>query len=290
MARTLHIGVLALLAAAAADRRLPVLSLRGGASSIRYQSGRSAVEPSRALVPAEPEMSNAERVFVVQQFERPAVRKAFMQKVYSTVTVQLLLTTAIIALLRASPLMAVRLMSRLGLGMVFLPLLPLFALQYMPNQRQASSPLAYLLLGLFTAFEALSIGSVTAGMSTALLLRAAATTAAATGGLTLYALTTRRDVSASGGLLSGGMWALLVLGGFQMLFGGDWMITVRLAAGVALYMGYLVVNTQMMMGGKKKRQIRPNEHLLAAATLYTDIVSLFMHLATIMDRDERSLR
>ena len=94
-------------------------------------------------------------------------------------------------------------------------------------------------------------------------------------------------MTASGGLLSGGMWALFVLGGFQMLFGGDWMITARLAAGVALYMGYLVVNTQMMMGGRKTRQIRPNEHLLAAATLYTDIVSLFMHLATIMDRDER---
>ena len=34
-------------------------------------------------------------------------------------------------------------------------------------------------------------------------------------------------------------------------------------------------------------QIRPNEHILAAVTLYTDIVQIFLHIAASMARDER---
>ena len=43
----------------------------------------------------------------------------------------------------------------------------------------------------------------------------------------------------------------------------------------------------MMMGGKKKRQIRPTEHIMAAVTLYSDIINIFLHLVATMSREER---
>ena len=49
--------------------------------------------------------------------------------------------------------------------------------------------------------------------------------------------------------------------------------TARSALGVLVFCAYLVVNTQMMMGGGKKRQLRPTEHIMAALTIYTDIIN-----------------
>ena len=42
-----------------------------------------------------------------------------------------------------------------------------------------------------------------------------------------------------------------------------------------------------MMGGQKAVQIRPDEHILAAANIYTDIINLFMHVVASMMRDQR---
>ena len=43
----------------------------------------------------------------------------------------------------------------------------------------------------------------------------------------------------------------------------------------------------MMMGGNKKRQLRPNEHILGAVQIYTDIMGLFMHLLVSMAKADR---
>ena len=173
--RTAVLLALAGCALVAADSRPHLAVLRGGDARFggtpvrRYQfeSGRPVVEYSQqrpastSILPEEPSMSDAERVYVLQQFERPAVRKAFLQRVYSTVSVQLLLTAAVVALLRGSPAVALQMLHRLGIGLFFLPMVPLLLLQYMPNQRQASSPAAYLLLALFTVLEGLAIGAAT---------------------------------------------------------------------------------------------------------------------------------
>ena len=49
---------------------------------------------------------------------------------------------------------------------------------------------------------------------------------------------------------------------------------------------YLVVNTQMMMGGNKKRQLRPDEHIMASVTLYTDIINIFLHMLASMNAND----
>ena len=60
--------------------------------------------------------------------------------------------------------------------------------------------------------------------------------------------------------------------------------SLRVSGAVILFCAYLVYNTQLMMGGSKKRQLRPDEHLMAAVAIYTDIVNLFLHLVQIMAR------
>ena len=73
------------------------------------------------------------------------------------------------------------------------------------------------------------------------------------------------------------MWAI---------FGGSWLYFGQTYFGVLLFCGYIVYNTQLMMGGGKARQLRPDEHIMAAVSLYTDIINLFLYLLQAMARNQ----
>ncbi len=45
---------------------------------------------------------------------------------------------------------------------------------------------------------------------------------------------------------------------------------------------YLVFDTQLMLGGKHKYTISPEEYIFAALNLYLDIINLFMFLLSII--------
>ena len=45
---------------------------------------------------------------------------------------------------------------------------------------------------------------------------------------------------------------------------------------------YLVFDTQMMMGGKHKYALSPEEYIFAALNLYLDIINLFMFILSII--------
>lgn len=45
---------------------------------------------------------------------------------------------------------------------------------------------------------------------------------------------------------------------------------------------YLIYDTQLMLGGKHKYSISPEEYIFAALNLYLDIVQIFMHILAII--------
>ena len=106
----------------------------------------------------------------------------------------------------------------------------------------------------FTVFEGLAVGAVSFRYPLALVIRAAVATAAGAGGLSAYALTTRRDFTVFGGLLSSAMMGLFVLGLMQFFMGGNLIHSLHAGLGTLVFCAYLVFNTQMMMGGNKKRR------------------------------------
>ena len=53
--------------------------------------------------------------------------------------------------------------------------------------------------------------------------------------------------------------------------------------GVLLFSAYLLFNTQMIMGGDKKRhQFDEDSYILAAISLYIDILNIFIYLLKIL--------
>lgn len=52
--------------------------------------------------------------------------------------------------------------------------------------------------------------------------------------------------------------------------------------GALLFSFYLVYDTQLMMGGKHKYSLSPEEYIFAALNLYLDIINIFLYILTII--------
>jgi protein lifeguard len=75
---------------------------------------------------------------------------------------------------------------------------------------------------------------------------------------------------------------LLVFGIVSMFFPNKTLHLVYASFGALLFCIFLVYDTQMMMGGKHKYSISPEEYIFAALNLYVDIVNIFMYILTIL--------
>tara|TARA_B110001452_G_scaffold71109_1_gene57394 strand:- start:119 stop:1006 length:888 start_codon:yes stop_codon:yes gene_type:complete len=276
----------------AAERERPLLRCRGGntqwSSSGGYRAYPSSVRRQASpAVPrspfAEPEdkMSDAERVYVVQQFSQQVVRKRFLKRVYGILAVQLAATAGLAVSIRATPAL-LHLLLRLQPLLFIVAMGALFWLGLSESARK-EAPLNGVLLALFTLAQGSLVGLATMRFPAAIVLRAAGATALATTSLSAYALQTKRDFTPFGGMLSAGLIGLMGLLLMQAIFGGSWLHFGQTFFGVLLFCGYIVYNTQLMMGGGKARQLRPDEHIMAAVSLYTDIINLFLYLLRSME-------
>ncbi len=79
--------------------------------------------------------------------------------------------------------------------------------------------------------------------------------------------------------------AVLVLLLFGLLFGtlprSQYPVShiVYGSLGAFVFSIYLVYDTQLMMGGKHKYSISPEEYIFAALSLYLDVVNIFIYIS-----------
>lgn len=105
-------------------------------------------------------------------------------------------------------------------------------------------------------------------------------------GITVYAMTTKTDFTIYGpilfivGFVFGMAGILFSMFGFHPGLG--WSIL-----GVFIFSFYLLFDTQMIMGGDKKRyQFDEDSYILAAVSLYLDIINIFLYILQILDESK----
>ncbi len=57
--------------------------------------------------------------------------------------------------------------------------------------------------------------------------------------------------------------------------------------GALIFSIYLVFDTQLMLGGKHRYSISPEEYVFAALNLYLDIVNIFIYILAIVGGSSR---
>jgi len=216
-------------------------------------------------------------------FSEKSIRLAFIRKVYGILTVQLGVTIAIISMFFFWKDLALYTRENVWLFYVALALtiVCIIALGCCPGVRR-TFPMNFIFLGIFTVCEGFLLGVVSSRYSTETVLIAAGVCAVVVFSLTIFAFQTKIDFTMCGGFLFVAVIVLMCFG-FAMIFWHNKVAyLVYSCLGALIFSMYIVFDTQLMLGGKHKYSISPEEHIFAALNLYLDIVQLFMFLLSIV--------
>lgn len=204
------------------------------------------------------------------------IRMDFLRKVYTILSLQIIVTTVISAVfmlcdpiksfVHSSP--ALVLVSAVG-SLILLLALAVYRHQHPIN--------LYLLFG-FTLLESLSVATAVTFYDYTIVLQAFVLTSAVFLGLTAYTCQSKRDFSKLGASLFAGLWILIIAGFLRLFFYNDTMELVFAGAGALLFCGFIIFDTHLLM-----HKLSPEEHVLASINLYLDIINLFLHILRILD-------
>lgn len=85
-----------------------------------------------------------------------------------------------------------------------------------------------------------------------------------------------------GGVLFVAVIVLMIFGIVAIFVPGKTITLIYASVGALIFSFYLIYDTQMMMGGKHKYSISPEEYIFAALNLYLDIIQILMYVLMII--------
>lgn len=213
----------------------------------------------------------------------------FVRKVYGILTVQLLITAAIAGFCfakRKDPKF-VKVMA--DPGVLTLSLFGFIAsfCALACCRLDKTVPINYLLLFVFTACQGVMVGhAVMAVPEPEIVLAAACITAGSVIGITLYAIFTKEDFTVCGPILSDIFFIFAITSIFVVIFGPKLHFFLA-GIGVFLFSFYLIYDTQLIMSGTfrghRKYHIDEDSYIMAAVTLYLDIINLFLYILELLN-------
>lgn len=241
--------------------------------------GQPAMPPGGSYGAYDPEDGSAKGF----DFSDQSIRKGFIRKVYSILTVQLSITLGFICLFmyhNATKLWVQRHpeMFWISFGVMIVTIIAMACCEGVRRK----SPMNFIFLALFTLAQSFMLGVTTARFSSQEVLLAVGITAAVCLGLTLFAFQTKWDFTVMGGILFVAVIVLMLFGIIAIFFPGKTITIVYASAGALIFSFYLIYDTQMMMGGNHKYSISPEEYIFAALSLYLDIINIFIYILTII--------
>ncbi|KAL6516115.1 Protein LIFEGUARD 4 [Orobanche gracilis] len=213
--------------------------------------------------------------------ESPELRWSFIRKIYTIVSLQLLLTIAVGAIVVGVPPIS-RFFISTGAGLalyivlIITPFIVLCPLYYY-HQRH---PLNYFLLGLFTLSLAFVVGLTCAFTSGKVILESVILTAAVVISLTLYTFWAAKrghDFNFLGPFLFGALVVLILFALIQMFFPlGRISVMIYGCLASIIFCGYIIYDTDNLI-----KRYTYDEYIWAAVALYLDVINLFLSLLTV---------
>ena len=211
------------------------------------------------------------------------IRLGFIRKVYGILSVQLLFTSIFTLCCMYSDSLKKFFITQIGLFYLFFFLeivLSIIILCCKGISRQV--PLNYILLAVFTFAESYIVGFICAFSNPQIVFMAACMTFIIVAFLTIYAVTTKTDITMQGSILFIFGAALLSLAIFNFFFRFKFLHVIICCLGVVIFGFYIVYDTQLIIGNKSE-MIEVDDYILGSFLIYTDIIGLFLHLLSLLN-------
>jgi len=220
----------------------------------------------------------------MQGFGEKAVRRAFIRKVYSILMCQLVLTGAVIGTFMFVESVKTYVQRNMwvyytSMGVMLVCLISMACC----DSVRRKFPTNFIFLGVFTFCEGVMLGTVATFYDVDAVLIAVGITAGVTFCLTIFAFQTKIDFTVCGGMLCA-VLVIFMIAGFLLIFlpKTKWTMIGFGSVGALIFSLYIVYDTQLMMGGKHKYSLSPEEYIFAALNIYLDIINLFMYILMIV--------
>ena len=219
----------------------------------------------------------ADNVSYKTELNSTNLRLGFIRKVYSILTAQLLATVLFTFLVFNSEFLMSVVRSQTILILSALTSIVLMLVFVFARQLSKTVPTNYILLGLFTLAESVTVAASCIDVEPRIVLMAMFLTAFITLSLTVYAMTTKSDITMMGGLffmVGMGSLAITLLSFFFFNIIG---YLIGFFLGTILYGLYLIYDTQLIVGGKRV-ELSVDDYIIGAMMLYVDIIVLFLRI------------
>lgn len=204
-----------------------------------------------------------------------AIRMGFLRKVYGILSVQLLLTVAIVSLFMFCK--PVQEFAQNNSWMVMVSFLATFVCIIVLFFVQREHPTNLVFLGCLTVAMAYTLGTTVSYYDAVTVLEALFITMTVVIGISTFTLQSKRDFSFLGLGLFIGLWVLL-LGGILQIFVQTTVLEIVLSIGGAmLFSLFLVYDTHLLM-----RIHSPEDYIIATINIYLDIINLFLYILRIL--------
>ncbi|KAG2429272.1 hypothetical protein HXX76_011041 [Chlamydomonas incerta] len=227
---------------------------------------------------------DVEKGAALNAFAERTVRQGFVRKVFGLLAAQLALTTVIAGTCVAST--AAKAFMAANPWVLMLSMLTGFAILLvltLSSSARQSHPTNLVLLFAFTAAEGVLVGAASAASRTDIVLLAFGLTAGITMAMTVYALTTKNDMTMSGAALYSCLWGLLLAGLVGVFVRTSAFNIVLSALGAVVFSVYIAYDVQCLLGGEHKYAVSPDEYVLGAIAIYLDVINLFMHILRLLN-------
>lgn len=208
------------------------------------------------------------------------IRHQFVRKVYTILTVQLLVTGAVSSISFVSPTYKEWIQSNPAL--VWISLIGAMVFMLLTYWKRHSYPTNLLFLSGFTLLEAYTISVIVTFYKASIVLNAVLLTAGIFVFLTAFACQTKYDFTSWAPYLFGGLWGLILFGFMAMFF--PYSSTGELIYGglaALIFSGYILVDTQLVL-----RKHHVEEEIAAAISLYLDVINLFLAILRILNSQQ----
>lgn len=216
------------------------------------------------------------------------IRLAFIRKVYSILSVMLLVTFGSVTFCTVSQEYKNfwKSSSAIGLVVVSCVLSIVVTCALICCQKVARTvPVNYILLAIYTLSMTVLLTFTAATYTSESVFMAMALTCAMSITLTLYAVFTKTDFTTKGGILLVGV-VVLFLGSIMMISGYSKVLdTIMCILGIIVFSGYIIYDTQLIVGGKK-HQLTIDDYVIGALMLYADIINLFLYILRLLGSKE----
>lgn len=215
-----------------------------------------------------------------EAFSDREVRFGFIRKVYGILSAQLIFTCMFVFAVMNSESLQKSLLNGPLITTVFVLYFGTYcALACCGFDKKV--PVNYFLLAVFTGCVSFMVSFICLAYPPIIVFEAAVLTAAVVVGLTIYAFTTKNDFTICGPLFFI-LGMILLTGSLFCMFVGPSGHLLYCCLGVFCFSFYLIIDTQMIMGGNRKYQIGEDSYILATLMLYMDIINMFLYILEIL--------